>query len=42
MDRINHLNLGWLWLLAVGAGAAAGGLYAAVDCLIDWARGRRT
>jgi hypothetical protein len=42
MDRINHLNLGWLWLAVVAAGAAAFGLYAAVSCLIDWARGRRT
>jgi ABC-type uncharacterized transport system permease subunit len=42
MDRFNDLNLWWLWLAAVAAGAVAGGLTAAVNCLLDWARGRRT
>jgi len=42
METLQHLNLGWLWLAAVAAGAAAGGLYQAVHCLVDWARGRRT
>ncbi|HEY9372834.1 hypothetical protein [Streptomyces sp.] len=42
MDRLNHLNLGWLYLGLVAAGALGGGLFAAVTCLIDWARGRRT
>lgn len=42
MDRLNDLNLVWLWLAAVAAGAVAGGITAAFHCLIDWARGRRT
>jgi hypothetical protein len=42
LDALNHLNLWWLWLAAVAAGAVAGGLTAAVNCIIGWARGRRT
>lgn len=42
MDRLNDINLAYLWLAAVAAGAVAGGITAAVNCLIDWAHRRRT
>lgn len=41
MDRLNHVNLGWLPLALIAAGAIGGGISAAVSCLIDWRRGRR-
>ena len=40
MDRLNHINLAYLWLAAVAAGAIAGGLYAAVDSLVRYTRDR--
>jgi hypothetical protein len=42
MDRLNDLNLGWAYVALIATGAVLGGLSAAVGCLIDWARGRRT
>jgi hypothetical protein len=42
MDRLNYINLGWLPLALIAAGAFGGGISAAVSCLIDWRRGRRT
>jgi hypothetical protein len=41
-ERLQHLNLGWLYVALIAAGALGGGLSAAVSCLIDWRRGRRT
>lgn len=41
MDAIHHWPWWCLWLATVAAGAAAGGLYEAVHCLIDRARGRQ-
>lgn len=42
MDRLNDISLGVAYLVLVAAGALLGGLTAAVGCLVDWARGRRT
>lgn len=42
MEALQHLPLWWLWLALIAAGAVVGGACAAVSCLIDWARGRRT
>ncbi|MFD4547211.1 hypothetical protein [Streptomyces sp. NPDC058466] len=42
MDRLNHANLVWAYVALIATGAVLGGLYAAIGCLIDWARGRRT
>lgn len=42
MARLEHLPIAWLYVALVAAGAVGGGLYAAVDCLVTWARGRRT
>jgi hypothetical protein len=41
-DRRNPRPRGWLPLALIAAGAVGGGLSAAVSCLIDWRRGRRT
>lgn len=41
-EYLQHLSLWWLWLAAVAAGVVSGGLCAAVSCLVDWARRRRT
>lgn len=42
MDALQHMNLGWLYLGIVAAGAIGGGLYAAIGCLVDHMRERRT
>lgn len=42
MDHLIDLPLWLLWLAAVAAGTVAGALCLAVDCLLIWARGRRT
>jgi hypothetical protein len=41
-ERLNHLSLVWAYVALIATGAVLGGLYAAIACLIDWARGRRT
>lgn len=40
-EYLQHVNLGWLWLAAVAAGAAAAGLYTAVDYGVRAGRSRR-
>jgi hypothetical protein len=42
MDRLNDRPRAWLPLALIAAGAVGGGISAAVSCLIDWRRGRRT
>jgi hypothetical protein len=41
MDRLNHINLGWLFLGAVVIGAACFGIGAGIGALLNRARTRR-
>ena len=42
MDRLNHVNLWWIFPRLIAAGAVGGGAFEATSCLITWTRGRRT
>ncbi|MFJ7963187.1 hypothetical protein [Streptomyces sp. NPDC096324] len=42
MDRLQHLNLGWLYVALIAAGAIGGALGAALSLLADRKPGRRT